>query len=434
MPPVRVLPIGGGYASTSVNLSTFRHHALVTQAGCQFAAFYVSSAEIRIVRRRLSDDAIEVGTLSGSFNVADVHNAISLGVDSNGFVHIAYDHHCDALRYRRTRRPLDVTDWTDPLPMTGRLEDCVTYPMFLMGSGGARAARAGGRLLFLYRHGYAGNGDMCLKEYDPDAQAWTDLAERFVKGMDQHPWTSNAYWNHPAFDSRGNLLLSWVWRVVQKASANGDFIFNHNHGFARSPDGRGWFTSHGVALTLPMTQVNSEVIWPTPPGATIANMCSSAADSRDRLHIATYGAQAPDAGPQYQHIWFDGSTWRCGTLTRREGKFGLLTWDAPMSTPEILIDRDDIVYVIYRCDITGNRLVAQRLDPPDYQPAESVCRLWHEDMGDSEPVVDRVRWAREGVLSMLLQRTTQPQLMADRDAARVEPVRIADWTPFPGPR
>jgi hypothetical protein len=424
--PVQVLALGEGYATTKVNTTLFRHHGLVTQGDWQFGAFYVSSEEITIVRRDLRDDTISRGTIIGSFKPADMHNCISLGLDANGYVHIAYDHHGNPLNYRRSLHPFDVTAWTDPLAMTGKLEDRVTYPQFLMCPGNRRDEGLSGRLLFLYRHLGSSNGDICLKEYDPESQTWSDTSERFVKGMDQQPWTSNAYWDHPSFDSRGNLMLSWVWRVVQNASAKGDFIFNHNHGFARSPDGRRWFTSHGVELSLPMTQVNSEIVWPTTPGATIGNMCSSAVDSQDRPHIVGYGADSPDGVPQYRHIWFDGSGWQCQTLSERTEPFGLLVWNVPMSRPEILIDRDDSVYVIYRCDITEHRLVAQRLEPPNYEPPGTILKLWPEDLGRSEPIVDRVRWARDGVLSMLVQRAAQPDQRAKQDLPP-EQVSIVDW-------
>ena len=417
--PARVVPLGEGYASSTVNTTIFRHHGLVTQGDYQFGAYYVSSTEIAVFRRHLRDNSIQTGALAGAFRTADVHNCISLGIDSRGFVHMAYDHHGNPLNYRRSSQPMDVTEWSDPLPLTGQLEERVTYPYFIM-------RPDTGDLLLLYRYGGAGNGDACLKAYNPETQVWSDLAMRVIKGMDQVPWTSNAYWNHPAFDSRGNLLLSWAWRVNQKASANADFIFNHNHGFAKSPDGIHWFTSHGVELSLPMTQVNSEIIWPTTPGATIANQCSSAVDSKDRLHIAVHGATEPGGAPQYQHIWSNGQNWQCNVLSERETPFGLLTWDVPMSRPEILIDRADRVYVIYRCDLTFQRFVAQRLDPPDYAPPGQIFELWPEDLKHSEPIVDRIRWRTEGVLSLLIQRTTQPPLIAQEDLPP-EPVQVVDW-------
>ena len=426
LPPVRIVELGEGYASTSVNTTAFRHHGMVTRGHHQFTAFYVSDSQFAVVRRDLRDDAVEVKHFEGSYDSRDVHNAISLGIDPDGFLHMAYDHHASPLRYRRSLNPLDIQSWTEPMPMTGRLEEKVTYPFFVMWPRDASDRECVGRLMFLYRHWGSGEGDICLKAYDHTEQAWSDVAERFVKGMDQTPWTSNAYWNQPAFDSQGNLVLSWVWRVVQSASAKADFIFNHNHGYARSPDGRRWFTSCGVELSLPMTQVNSEVIWATTPGVTMANMTTSAIDSKDRLHIATYAGDTPDASLQYQHLWFDGQRWRCDALTQREGHFGLLVWNGPMSYPEIIIDREDRVFFMYRCDITDNRIVVQRLDPPDYTPAGEAVVLWDEDLADADPMIDRIRWGRDQVLSMLVQRNTQPELLAE-ETVPTEPVRIVDW-------
>ena len=420
--PVRVVPLGKGYAGSTVNTTIFRQHGLVTQGEFQFGAYYASSSEIVVFRRHLANDSLQMASLAGTFRTADVHNCISMGIDARGFVHMAYDHHGHSLNYRRTRRPLDIADWGDPSPLTGELEDRVTYPYFIM-------RPDTGDMMLLYRHWGSGNGDACLKAYDPEKQTWSNLAMRFIKGMEQVPWTSNAYWNHPAFDSQGWLYLSWNWRVNQKASAKADFIFNHNHGFAKSPDGIHWFTNHGIELSLPMTQVNSEIIWPTPPGATIDNMCSSAVDSKDRLHIAVGGADKPGGVPQYQHIWFNGQKWQCDVLSERETSFGLLTWDVPMSRPEILIDRTDRIYFLYRSDITSQRLVAQRLDPPDYFPPGILLELWPDDLKHSEPIVDRVRWCRESVLSMLIQRATQPPLIAREDLPP-ESVQVVDWV-FP---
>jgi hypothetical protein len=424
--PVRVIELGEGYASTSVNTGTFRHHGLVTRGDYQFTAFYVSDTEFVVARRDIRDGSVQKCSVKGKFSPDDVHNTVCLGLDPAGFLHMAYDHHASPLRYRRSLRPLDIETWTDDLPMTGKLENKVTYPFFVQWPADARDREGRGRLMFLYRHWGSGQGDVCLKEYDHRTGTWTDVAERFVKGMDQVPWTSNAYWNHPAFDSHGNTMLSWVWRVVQKASAKGDFIFNHNHGFAKSPDGRHWFTSHGIELSLPMTQVNSEIIWATPPGVTMANMTTSAADPRDRLHIAGYWSEWPGEPPQYTHLWFDGRRWRCDALTDRTTSFGLLTWDAPMSYPEIVIDPQDSVYFIYQCDLTGTRMVIQRLDPPDYRPPGKVSVLWDEELCHTDPLIDRVRWLRDGVLSMLIQWNFQPELLAKETVAS-RPVRIVEW-------
>lgn len=61
--PVKIIPLGEGYASTSVNTTLCRHHGLVTHARYQFGAYYVSDTEIAVVRRDLRDDTIEAGAI-----------------------------------------------------------------------------------------------------------------------------------------------------------------------------------------------------------------------------------------------------------------------------------------------------------------------------------------------------------------------------------
>ncbi len=224
--PRTVIELGTGYASTTVNVCTFRHHAVVTASHYQFASFYESPTRIIMVRRDLRTDELVFGAIPGAFQVQDVHNVISIGVDPQGYLHVAYDHHNHPLRYRRSLRPLDVTAWTEPLGMTGRNEGQVCYPSFIMGPDAGEAASC---FWFLYRHGGAGNGGICLKAYDAKTQTWHDLAHEFVTGHQLAPWSCSPYWNKAPFDSRGNLVLSWIWRVVQNASAGGDFIFNNNH-------------------------------------------------------------------------------------------------------------------------------------------------------------------------------------------------------------
>lgn len=102
----------------------------------------------------------------------------------------------------------------------------------------------------------------------------------------------------------------------------------------------------------------------------------------------------------------------------------------PISRTEIVIDDDDRVYVFYRGDLTGDRLVAQRLDPPDYQPPGETFVLWDEPLEKSEPIIDRVRWARDRTLTVLIQQTTKGNA-TNNDTTRPEPtyspVRLVDW-------
>ncbi len=425
--PLAKVQLGPGWASTSVNTVIFRHHGIVTRDSYQFAAYYDDHSNMAFVRRDLQSNKVEAHAIEGKYNTRDAHNSISLGIDADGYIHASYDHHGHPLRYRRSKRPLQIGEWTEAIPMTGEYEDKVTYPYFVMCPRKSDGFPGLGDLLFMYRLGSSGNGDICIKKYEPQNQSWEDHAPRFIKGMEQKPWTANAYWNHPAFDSKGNMHLSWVWRVNKGGPP--ELVNNHHVGYTWTPDyGQTCMTSRGLPLSTPLTPVNCESIWSIPPGSNLINQCSSAMDSHDRLHIVFY-ADDLDGIPQYQHLWFNGHVWQCDVITSRTTDFELSgkgTLRIPISRPEIVIDHADRVYVIYRGDLTGDCMVSQRLDPPHYAPPGKTVVLWNENLDHSEPVIDRIRWERDGILSMLIQKNHQPNHDRSEDVSP-ETVWIADW-------
>ena len=97
-----------------------------------------------------------------------------------------------------------------------------------------------------------------------------------------------------------------------------------------------------------------------------------------------------------------------------------------MSRPEIIIDASDTVYILYRCDLTDQKLVAQRLSPPNYTPTDDIIELWPDELGHSEPIIDRVRWQRDGILTAYVQRATQPELLSKKELPP-ESAFLVDW-------
>jgi tetratricopeptide (TPR) repeat protein len=396
-----VLELGPAWSGNTVNTVIFRHHGVVTWGDYQYAAFYVDERHMRIVRRHLFTNTLETHDILGEFNLQDAHNSISLGVDRSGHIHISYDHHATSLRYRRSLEPESIGGWTDELPMTGLHEEQVTYPTFIL-------PRAGHPLTLLYRDGTHNKGCARLKTYDEQKQIWVDRPEPILSGSDQKPWTSNAYWNHPAIGSDGSLHLSFVWRTGVLGEKQ--LVNNINIGYAWSPDnGLNWFTPKGLPYVLPITQVNAEVVWPIPPGSNLINQTSMALDSANRPHIIFYANDAQGI-PQYQRIWFDGRQWQHQIVTQRVAPFNLTgsgTLQIPISRPEILIDAQDRVYAIGRGDFSQDCLVALRLDGVADGNAVNQS-LWSEPLGFAEPVLDRTRWQRDRALSLFIQKSNQP--------------------------
>ncbi len=421
--PQNILELSHGWAGNTVNTVIFRHHGVLTFGDYQYTAYYKDKETMKLVRRSLKTDEVETSSIKGTYNVFDAHNSISLGIDKDGHVHISYDHHGHDLRYRVSENPLDISEWSEPLPMTGVRERRVTYPAFVMN-------HVDSTFIFLYRDGGSSNGQACLKVYDSELKKWGDLPDCIMSGRNKEPWSSNPYWNHPVFDQTGNLHLSYVWRT-HSAKKNGELLIN-NIGIDYSystDDGVSWNTTKGYTLNLPITQVISETVWAVPVGSNLINQTSMTVNSDGNPHIVYYANDENDI-LQYQHLWYDGKKWNNSVISNRKEPFALSgggTLQIPISRPEIVIDEQDIVYAIFRADFTDGKMSAVALYPPYYEfDKENIKVLWDEPLGFAEPVIDRLRWQRDNVLSMLIQYNYQPD--GDRDVQEAfKPVYILDW-------
>lgn len=416
-----IINLGKAWASNTINTVIFRQSGLVTSGQFQYCSYYLDEKNIRFVKRNLLNDNIETYDLQGAYNLKDAHNSISMGVDDEGFIHISYQQHGSVLKYRRTNIPFDIHSWSNEISMTGEYEKSVTYPCFLN-------LHRNKKLLFLYRDGKVENATMRLKSWSSSNQHWEDLENPVLQGADQKPWSSNPYWNAPAVSLDDVIHLSFTWRTHSSDSA--DLINNINIDYAKSPDhGQKWFSSKEKLFLLPITQVNSETIFPISPSSNLINQSGMAVDKDGKPHIVFYSDDL-EGIPQYQHLWFDGKSWKHQIITKRETPFilkGKGTLQIPISRPEIIIDKKNIVYIIYRGDFTGNHLIAHRFLPPDYDLDHSdQIPLTEEPVGYSEPIIDRNRWIRDGKLSMLLQKNDQPN-QEGNFIKTYEPIKILDF-------
>lgn len=399
----QVIELGEAWAGNSVNTVIFRHHGVFTYNTHQYSAFYIDHETLRIIKRDLKSNEIENHDIKGSYNLRDAHNSISLGIDRKGRLHISYDHHGNKLNYRRSCWPENISKWSDLLPMTGRNEERVTYPAFILPTEHTP-------LMLLYRDGNWKQGSAHIKYFDESLEQWFDYPNPILSGADNKPWTSNAYWNHPSVDKNGILHLSYTWRTDYFSEE--ELISNINIDYAKSFDGGlNWVTSKDQPYKLPITPTNSETVWPISPGSNHINQTSMALDSKGFPHIVFYANDLKGI-PQYQHLWFDGVQWQQSYVTRRTRPFKLCgggTLEIPISRPEIVIDKDDTVFIIYRAEETDQKLVASYQTAPRYEcmPDQTVT-VWEENIGHAEPIVDRARWQQEQILTLLVQYNEQP--------------------------
>ncbi len=103
----------------------------------------------------------------------DAHRSISIMVDGNGYLHMSWDHHGNALNYCKTLSP-ESLKLGDKISMTGKNESKVTYPEF--------HKLPNGDLIFFYRDGSSGNGNLVLNRYHLKTKKWNKYAVTELQG------------------------------------------------------------------------------------------------------------------------------------------------------------------------------------------------------------------------------------------------------------
>ncbi|MFP5391753.1 MAG: BNR-4 repeat-containing protein, partial [Gammaproteobacteria bacterium] len=93
------------FAGSSVNVLANVHQTLFTEGIYQYAAWYAADGSLTLAKRRLGEDRWEIRASPYKGDVKDAHNHIALAVDGAGYVHVAFDHHNNPLRYARGKAP-----------------------------------------------------------------------------------------------------------------------------------------------------------------------------------------------------------------------------------------------------------------------------------------------------------------------------------------
>lgn len=178
---IKLVPVAEGWAGNSVNTTIFRRNSLVTEGDTQFIAFYDSVGRLCLGKRNIDSDQWTLHTTQYEGNVRDAHNSISIMSDDEGYLHVSWDHHGHPLRYAVGTEPYGL-ELGDKRVMTGAGETKVTYPEFLR--------MPDGDLLFVYRDGGSGSGNLGLKRYNCQKRVWSDINLNLIDGQGQR----NAYW------------------------------------------------------------------------------------------------------------------------------------------------------------------------------------------------------------------------------------------------
>lgn len=388
-PKTRLIEVGRGFSSTSVNTTVFRNSSLVTFDTLQFIAYYDTDGFLTLGKRSLNDSIFEIKRTQYQGRVSDAHNIISIMADGEGFLHVSFDHHGNPLNYCRSIEPLSMT-LGELEPMVGNDEQDVTYPEFYR--------LADGSLLFAYRSGASGRGNLVLNLYDIHTHSWQRVQDILIDGENER----NAYWQLYV-DAQGTIHVSWVWRETWMVETNHDLCY------ACSKDnGQTWQRSDGSLYELPITKDNAEYAWIIPQESELINQTSMATDTEGHPFIATYWREQNDSIPQYRMVWFDGSKWNQQQISNRKTPFSLKgggTKMIPIARPRMEVDGNKAYYII-RDEELGSMVSMYYTDDIHsgnwklYNLTDFAVNAW-------EPSIDTELWKIQNKLHIFVQNTYQ---------------------------
>ncbi|GID96209.1 BNR repeat-containing protein [Amorphoplanes digitatis] len=266
-----------------MNGESFQQDGITTVAGWQYTAFWDQSGYVNLSRRKLPSGAWQNLRLTDYATTStDSHNTISIGVSrQDGTLHLAFDMHSSALRYRRSVAGLatspDTAAWQASsfgavrTTLTGAAMPALTYPQFL--------TTPAGKLQLALRTGTSGAGDEVLYEYA--SGAWT-LVGRFIDGTTAD---NNAYLFGLEYDSTGLLHATWTVRETSNASTNHDLFYAYSR-----DDGRTWRNNAGtVVATTGSTPLISDSaglrVWSIGQNRGLINQESQVVDAAGIVHV-----------------------------------------------------------------------------------------------------------------------------------------------------
>ncbi len=267
-------------------------------------------------------------TISG--NVKDAHNIISMMVDGEGYhARILLTIMDINLNYCRSIAPGSL-ELGEKMPMTGVDEGNVTYPEFY--------SLSGGDLLFAYRSGSSGRGNLVMNRYSLKEHKWSRVQDVLIDGENKR----NAYWQLYV-DEKGTIHLSWVWRETWHVETNHDLCY------ARSFDnGVTWYKSNGEQYELPISLCNAEYACRIPQNSELINQTSMSADAGGNPYIATYWRTRTVTSLNTALSGMTGRVWHSRQVTERKTPFSLKgggTKMIPIARPRIVVDGGEKFYV-----------------------------------------------------------------------------------------
>lgn len=403
----QIIPVGDGWANNSVNVTVFRKNSLVTYKDTQFIAYYDNEGFLTLGKRKLPKGEWNIHKTQYTGNVKDAHNIISIMVDGDSYLHVSWDHHGHPLRYAKGIEPLSL-ELGEKQSMTGKLEENVTYPEFYK--------MPNGDLIFIYRDGQSGKGNLVLNRYDVKSRKWSQLQRNLIDGEGKR----NGY-EQSCVDDKGIIHISWVWRETP------DVETNHDLCYAKSLDGGiTWLNSQNKKYTLPIIAETSEYIALIPQNSELINQTAMTTDSQGRPYIATYWRESNSDIPQYHIVYNNGIEWKILNLNFRNTPFSLKgggTKRIPIARPQLIVDskgKDTNLFLLFRDEERGEKVsvaVCKDINVSDW----TISDLTEFSVGSWEPSFDTELWRNKGLLHIFVQKVDQ---VDGEGKADIEPQKV----------
>lgn len=401
--------VGEGWAKNSVNTVIFRKNSIVSKDSMQFIGYYNEQADLMIGKRTHNDTSWTIRKTPYQGNAWDAHNTISIVVDGDGYLHVSWDQHNTRLRYAKSVSPASLK-LSEEISMTGDRETSVSYPEFYK--------LPDGNLLFFYRNGESGKGNLVINKYDLATKSWSRLHTNLIDGEGER----NAYWQ-ACVDHQGTIHLSWVWRE------NPDVASNHDICYAKSVDGGiTWQQSDGKIYKLPITATTAEYARKIPENTELINQTSMTTNSSGQPYIVSYWRPESSAVPQFHLLYYDEDHWQVKNLGFRKMAFSLSgegTKQIPISRPQVIVAKTGKVYVLFRDEERKNSISVASGHPAQNFEISDLIRAGY---GSWEPTYDTELWKYEEKLHLFIQNVTQidGEGIADQPGS---PVKVLEWTP-----
>jgi hypothetical protein len=411
---VKLITVDSGWANNSVNTTIFRKNSLVSFHNWQYITYYNKDGYVVLGKRKLDEDKWQLTTTLLKGNVSDAHNVISIMVDGDGYLHVAWNQHNNQLHYVKSKTPGSL-EMSNEISMTGKQENKVSYPEFYR--------MPDGNLIFFYRDGGSGNGSLVMNQYDTKGKAWKQLHGNLIDGEGQR----SAYWQ-ACVDTKGTIHLSWVWRETP------DVASNHDLCYAFSKDGGiSWQKSTGELYKVPITASNADYAVRIPQKSELINQTSMFADDDGCPFIATYWREENSTIPQYHLVYKTNTGWQKENIDFRKTAFSLSgagTKSIPVSRPQIIAwksGKDLSAALIFRDEERGSK-VSAAVNQNIVKDKWSIIDLTSTSVGSWEPTYDTELWKEKRLLHLFLQNVEQVDAEGQ---AKLPPqiIEVLEWDP-----